>query len=139
MADPARVLCGLAVVHPSACDTMGHMTTHRYLALFDDAAYHLLAALGEQAIVDGVGWADVKHELEYRSELRAGDAVRIEGRITALGNTSFSSEFLMFRVGETEPAAICRARTVHFDLKARRALPLPQRLRDSALSTFALH
>jgi hypothetical protein len=43
----------------------------------------------------------------------------------------------MFRVGETGPAAICRARTVHFDLKARQAIPLPQRLRENALTTFA--
>lgn len=138
MADPQRVLCGLAVVHPSACDAMGHMTTHQYLALFDDAAYHLLAALGEQAVADGIGWADVRHELEYRAELRVGDAVRIEGSVTALGNTSFSSEYLMFRVGETEPAAICRARTVRFDLTARKALPLPPRLRDNVASTFAV-
>jgi len=139
MAEPTRVLCGLAVVHPWLCDAMGHMTTRHYLAMFDDAAYHLLAALEEQAVANGIGWADVRHELEYRSELRIGDAVRIEGSVTELGNTSFSSEFLMFRVGESEPAAICRARSVRFDLEARRAVPLPQRLRDSALSKFALH
>lgn len=29
------------VVHPWLCDAMGHLTTRHYLAMFDDAIYHL--------------------------------------------------------------------------------------------------
>jgi acyl-CoA thioester hydrolase len=32
------------VMHPWMCDAMGHLTTRFYLALFDDASYHLLLA-----------------------------------------------------------------------------------------------
>ena len=38
--------CYRGVVHPWLCDAMGHLTTRHYVGMFDDAGYHLLAALG---------------------------------------------------------------------------------------------
>ena len=31
-----------SVAHPWMCDVLGHMTTRHYVAMFDDAAYHML-------------------------------------------------------------------------------------------------
>ena len=30
-----------SVAHPWMCDVLGHLTTRHYVAMFDDAAYHL--------------------------------------------------------------------------------------------------
>lgn len=128
MAEEGFVTCGLAVVHPWLCDAMGHLTTRHYVAMFDDAAYHLHAALGhdaERAAAERQGWADVRHEIDYRSELAAGALVRIDGRVTALGRSSLASEFCMVESGSGRLSAVMRARTVCFDLAARRARPLP--------------
>ena len=36
------VLVQKNVAHPWMCDVLGHMTTRHYVAMFDDAAYHML-------------------------------------------------------------------------------------------------
>jgi len=36
------VLVQKNVAHPWMCDILGHMTTRHYVAMFDDAAYHML-------------------------------------------------------------------------------------------------
>ena len=36
------VLVQKNVAHPWMCDVLGHMTTRHYIAMFDDAAYHML-------------------------------------------------------------------------------------------------
>lgn len=128
MADEHWVTCGLAVVHPWLCDAMGHLTTRHYLGMFDDASYHLFAALGHDPVAGGrdhQGWADVSHQIDYRSELAAGALVRIEGRVTALGRTSIASELRMMESASDRLCATLAARTVCFDLKERRSRPLP--------------
>ncbi len=35
------VLVQKSVAHPWMCDVLGHMTTRHYVAMFDDAAYHM--------------------------------------------------------------------------------------------------
>jgi len=38
MHETARVHFGVA--HPWLCDSMGHLTSRHYVAMFDDASYH---------------------------------------------------------------------------------------------------
>lgn len=128
MAEARPIDCGLAVVHPWLCDAMGHLTTRHYLGMFDDATYHLFAALGHAPASDAAerrGWADVRHEIDYRSELAAGALVRIDGRVTSIGRTSVGIEYRLFERTEDRLCATLAARTVCFDLEARRARPLP--------------
>ena len=42
----SEIECYRGVVYPWLCDSMGHMTTRHYTAMFDDASYHMFAALG---------------------------------------------------------------------------------------------
>jgi acyl-CoA thioester hydrolase len=130
MADEASFRqCGMPVVHPWLCDAMGHLTTRHYLGMFDDASYHLFAALGYEpgsAITEGWGWADVRHEIDYKSELTAGTVVSIIGRVTSLGRTSLSSEFRLLDRSDGRLCAVLAARTVCFDLHKRCSRPLPE-------------
>jgi acyl-CoA thioester hydrolase len=139
MAERASLTCGLAVVHPWLCDAMGHLTTRHYLGMFDDASYHLFAALGYDPVAgkrDHQGWADVSHQIDYRSELAAGALVRIEGEVTALGRTSITSEFRMIALDSERLCATLAARTVCFDLKQRRSRPLPAQIVARARELF---
>ena len=78
-----------AVAHPWLCDVMGHLTTRHYMAMFDDASYHALNAVfgwsGSDAEAGGTGFVDVRHEIDYVAEVRAGDLLEIRSRLDRLG------------------------------------------------------
>ena len=65
------------MAHPWLCDVMGHLTTRHYVAMFDDASYHLLLEIfdwsASSVAEDGLGWADVRHVIEYQAEVSSGD------------------------------------------------------------------
>lgn len=138
---PVYVEAGLGVVHPWLCDAMGHLTTRHYMGLFDDASYHLFAQFGyepRQAQTEGWGWADVRHEVEYLSELGVGALVRIEGRVTHVGRSSLALEYRMFDRADGRQCATLVARTVCFDLKARKSQQVPPPIRERIASLFGV-
>jgi acyl-CoA thioester hydrolase len=124
------------VVHPWLCDAMGHLTTRAYVAMFDDATYHLLfAAFGYapgRAEWEGRGWADVKQELTYKLEVSAGELVWIEARLLRLGTTSLTGEYSLHRAVDDSEAATFVGTTVFFDLQARRGIELTPAMRERA-------
>lgn len=135
------VACGLGVVHPWLCDAMGHLTTRHYLGFFDDASYQLMAELGydsEAGQVAQQGWADVRHEIDYRAELAVGALVRIDGRVVALGRSSITTELRLFARSDDRLCAALTARTVCFDLAARRSRPLPEAVIAGAATIFGV-
>lgn len=133
-------LFGKHVVHPWLCDSMEHLTTRHYMSLFDDASYHLLSETSgwqpnnSNGEWNGKGWADVKHSLEYLAEVRAGSLVKIEGKVLAVGNSSMTYFLEMREVGKEDIAARFEAKTVFFDLVARRSMPLTEAMRERMLS-----
>lgn len=139
--DDSYITCGLSVVHPWHCDAMGHLTTRHYLGMFDDAGYHLFAALGYDPVQgkrEHQGWADVSHQIDYRSELAAGALVRIEGRVTALGRASIGTAFRMIETGSERLCATLAGRTVCFDVEQRRSRPLPASIVARAGALFGV-
>lgn len=118
--------CYRGVVHPWLCDQMGHMTTRHYVAMFDDASYHLLAAVGFTSghLDRGVGFADVRMTLDYRAELRAGALVRVTGAPTRRGARSMTARYVMTTLEGGAVAAELESTCVQFDLRARRAILL---------------
>jgi acyl-CoA thioester hydrolase len=126
--------CGLAVVHPWLCDVMGHLTTRHYMAMFDDASYQFLSIIGYDARAASEqrwGWADVRHEINYISELAAGAVVRIEGWAKARGRSSITLEFQLMDRSDGRVCATLEAKIVCFDLEARRSRPLPPHIADT--------
>jgi acyl-CoA thioester hydrolase len=124
-----------SVVHPWLCDMMGHLTTRHYMAIFDDASYVLLSQTGWAPAVPewvGKGWADVRHEINYVAEVSAGTVVEVHGVIAKLGRTSIESAMEMRKLHDGEVAARLVAKTVFFDLVARKATPLTDAMRAKA-------
>lgn len=140
-ANPSPVECGLAVVHPWLCDVVGHLTTRNYMAMFDDATYQFLAQLGYEprsAGEEGWAWADVRHEIDYSSELSAGAIVRIDGRVLAVGRSSLAIEFRLMDRSNARLCATLLNRMVCFDLSARRARPLPPAILEAIQTLFGI-
>ena len=122
------------VVHPWLCDMMGHFTTRHYIAMFDDASYQLMAeAVGWDLSSEewkGTGWADVRHEIDYVGELLASDLVEINGGIKKIGNSSLTTYFEMRNKLTGKLAATLTAKTVYFDLEARKSTPITDKMRE---------
>lgn len=124
------------VVHPWLCDAMGHLTTRHYLAMFDDAIYHLYHQVfgyaGPFGVFESKGWADVRQLIEYKAELPAGALIEVRGELLKLGGKSVTSRYEMINLANGEVAATLENVTAYFDLKARSALPFTDAMREAA-------
>jgi len=123
------------VAHPWTCDVMGHMTTRFYVAMFDDASYHFLNMAFPGVNEDSrLGWADVRHVIEYQREVAAGDLLEVFATLTKIGGKSVSVRYRMQNVTRGEVAATLEAITVLFDLEARQGVQIPDPVRQSAVA-----
>jgi acyl-CoA thioester hydrolase len=124
------------VAHPWLADVMGHMTTRHYVAMFDDASYHLLYEVfgwsGESVAADGLGWADVKHVIEYLGEVGTGDILEIRGGLRKIGGKSITVFYEMRNLSRDELAATLESTSVLFDTRARKAIALTDDMREKA-------
>ncbi len=128
------------VVFPWHCDVMGHFSVQHQMPLLDGAIYHLLGLLGPLvAEQDGhrVGWADVRHEITYQKEMKAGDLLVCESSIVAVGNSSIRHRTVLARLPEREPCTILEGVTVRFDLDERKSVPLAGSARERATALSA--
>ena len=123
-----------AVAHPWQCDIFDHLTTRFYMAMFDDSSYcfihHLLGWNGARN--GGLGWVDVKHTIEYKHEVSAGDLLEVRAKLTKLGGKSLTVSYEMVRLVSGETAATLEAVMVLFDLDKRCAVSIPDDLRKKA-------
>ena len=115
---------------------MGHMTTRFYVAMFDDASYHFLFTVFGWTISGHdcrkYGWADVRHVIEYKSEVSAGDVLEIRARLQKIGGKSFTVLYEMFDLAKNEVVCTQESICVYFDLEARQAIPITDEMRKTA-------
>ncbi len=130
------VLVQKSVAHPWMCDVLGHMTTRHYVAMFDDAAYHMFYTVfgwtGSSDDENKVAWADVQHIIDYKSEVSAGDLLEIDGKLTKIGNKSITISYEMKNLGSNEVAATLQVICVLLDLETRQSVEMPDELRELA-------
>merc|ERR1712185_471416 len=98
--------------------------------MFDDASYHALNAVfgwsGSDAEAGGTGFVDVRHEIDYVAEVRAGDLLEIRARLDRLGGKAVTFVYDMIILGREHRAARLTAVSVCFDTQARKAVALPE-------------
>ena len=120
------------VAHPWLCDAMGHMTTRHYVGMFDDASYVLLNRATGWAAADpawkGCGWADVRNEIDYLDEVPSGMLLEIHGAILGHGRSSIEFAMEMRKAVGGTVAARMKAKSVFFDLEARKSRPLDEQM-----------
>lgn len=121
-------------VYPWHCDTMGHMNTQFYAAIFDSASFHMLSRLAPYSELEPMkrGWADVKQTIEYRHETRAGSLVFVKTALMRVGTKSVEFRHTMLNCETGTLHATSDNITVLFDLAARKALPLDAAIRERA-------
>ena len=125
-----------SVAHPWMCDVLGHMTTRHYIAMFDDAAYHMLYEVfgwtGSSDDDNKIAWADVNHTIDYKAEASAGDILEIEAKLIKIGNKSITMYYEMKNLGKNEVAASLQVISVLFDLELRESVVISEELKQLA-------
>lgn len=123
------------VIFPWQCDQMGHMNVQFYTSMFDQGTMHLLSMAGftwDRLSEASLGFADVRHVVEYKAEQGAGNLIVVHSAITRLGNSSITLAHQMKNPETGALAATSEVTCVFFDLKARKSVPIPDDLRASA-------
>jgi acyl-CoA thioester hydrolase len=125
-----------SIAQPWECDVMGHMTTRFYVAMFDDASYHFLFTVFGWTISGHesrkFGWADVRHVIEYKSEVSAGDVLEIRAYLQKIGTKSCTVLYEMLDLAKDEVVATQESICVYFDLEARQAIAITDNMKDGA-------
>ncbi len=125
-----------AVAHPWLCDIMGHMTTRHYTAIFDDASYlffyRVFGWSGSDARNENVGWADVRHEVDYADEVPAGDLLEVRASFQRIGGKSVTISYEMYNLSKSSVAATLTSTCVLFDTDARKAVTIGDEMRALA-------
>jgi acyl-CoA thioester hydrolase len=124
------------VVYPSQSDAMGHMTVQYYVAAFDQAMWHLVSRLGydpDWRHSRDEGWADVRYEIDFKSELRIGDLYTVESDVIDVGSRSLKSKHMLCSVNGSVAAELLMT-SVYFHLKERKAILVPGVIREGARS-----
>jgi acyl-CoA thioester hydrolase len=118
-------------VYPRHLDHMDHMNVQYYVEKFDEAVWHLFAAVG---ITPGYmrehkrGMAAVEMNIKYKRELHAGDLIVVRSGVLTVSGRSLRMLHEMTN-GETgEVAAVQETVAVHLDREARRAIPFPEEI-----------
>ena len=122
-------------VYPWQCDHIGHMNVMWYVGKFDEASWHMMAALG---ITPGYmrdedrGMAGVQQNISYQRELFAGSIIVIRSHLVSVGERKISWVHEMRDAENDEVCAVCELTAVHIDRATRRTVPFPDGIRASA-------
>jgi acyl-CoA thioester hydrolase len=116
------------VVYPWQMDHMDHMNVQFYTARFDEATWHLFAALGMTTRYfkeNRRGMAALEQRTLYKRELHAGALIRITSELL---ETKPKTIRFLHRMYDTENGAEVASTELvgaHIDTEARKAVPFP--------------
>jgi acyl-CoA thioester hydrolase len=106
-----------------------------YVGKFDEATWHLMAAIGVTPSYmreTQSGIAGVQQNITYKRELFAGAIVEIRSHIVSIADRKIVFVHEMRDTECDEVSAICELTAVHIDRENRRARPFPSKVRALA-------
>ncbi len=125
-----------SVVDPSDCDFLGHMNVSRYFAACSDGVFAIQSEMGLTAndMRDGrqLSFAVVNAQSDFRSELSAGDGIRLETSVIEIGYKSMTFRHRLIRSDGEILAFETVFKCVLLSLETRRAVEIPDDVRETA-------
>jgi len=119
------------VVYPWQMDHMDHMNVQFYTARFDEATWHLFAALGMTTgyfKANRRGMAALEQRTLYKKELHAGALIRITSELLEMKPKTIRFLHRMYDTESGAEVATTELVGAHIDTDARKALPFPQEI-----------
>lgn len=123
------------------CDHLGHVNVSFYMGWLGDAAFAALAMHGmsrAQCAAEGLGVAAVRAEIDYRSELRGGDMVRMETTVESVADRKMVFRHRLIRIGDEREAMTAKLVAVCMDLTTRKSRAFPQDFIERIAATFGI-
>lgn len=126
-----------SVVDPTDCDFLGHMNVSKYFAACSDGVFAIQSEMGLTAndMRGGrrLSFAVVHAESDFKAELSAGDAIRLETSITEIGSKSITFRHRLIRSADNAVAFETLFKCVMLNLETRRSAGIPDDAREKAL------
>ena len=101
------------------CDAMGHVNNAVYSTYLEEARIGVLGGLSELILA--------RVEIDFRSELRAGEEVEVRTRCPRIGTKSFDLDHVLTAGGRV--VAEAKSVLVAYDYELGESVPLPDDLR----------
>jgi acyl-CoA thioester hydrolase len=101
------------------CDAMGHVNNAVYSTFLEEARIEVLGGLTDFILA--------RVEIDFRSELRAGEEIEVRTRCSAIGTKSFELEHEIHAGGRL--AAQARSVLVGYDYGRGQSVPLSDEVR----------
>ena len=126
-----------SVVDPTDCDFLGHMNVSQYFAACSDGVFAIQSEMGLTASDMRGGrqlsFAVVNAQSDFRAELAAGDAIRLETSIIEIGSKSMTFRHKLIRAESDALAFETVFKCVMLSLETRRAAEIPEDVREKAI------
>lgn len=126
-----------SVVDPSDCDFLGHMNVSRYFAACSDGVLAIQSEMGLTAndMRSGrkLSFAVVNAQSDFRAELAAGDAIRLETSVVTIGSKSMTFRHRLITADGNATAFETLFKCVMLSLETRRAAEIPEGVREKAI------
>ena len=117
------------------CDLYGHMNVQFYVAAISDSFFSLIttAGLGKSAAADDrIGLVAVNMNIDYLSEVDAGDVIYMQGAIVSIGGKKVTCKWRLYDQATDRQAMEATVLYVCMDLDTRRSRDIPQHLLETA-------
>ncbi len=102
------------------CDAMGHVNNAVYSTYLEEARIGVLGDL--------IDFILARVEIDFRSELRAGEEVEVRTRCSRIGTKSFDLEHVIAADGRV--VAEAKSVLVSYDYERAESVPVPDALRE---------
>lgn len=126
-----------ATVTADLCDHLGHMNIQHYVAALNDGAIVLVSKLGltPDAIRERrIALAAAHMESDFLREVQAGEEIVLESAVARVGGKSVTILHRLTIAASGAEAMTAVVTAVLMDLDTRKALPLPDDIRASAMA-----
>ncbi len=117
------------------CDMYGHMNVQFYVAALSDSFFSLMTAvgLGKSAVQEHrIGLVAVNMNIDYLSELEAGDVIYMKGAIVSASGKKLTCHWKLYDQASDKLAMEATVLYVCMDLDTRRSRDIPKQLLEAA-------
>ena len=126
-------------VRPEDCDALGHMNVQHYFRAVSEGMFVVMAQLGldlQQIAHRQLSFAVVRTEANFRRELHVGEVIALNSTIKRMGEKLVVFHHQLLTVSGDVLAMEVDYDCVLLNLERRRAVPIPDDIRNAALRAF---